>query len=176
MERSMYMKKALRILLPLCILMGIRSITFQQAHPQPQISDYLNADISQGVLVESVDTRTFLRSIGATMETYAFADDRFLLQISDNPSWYALPLSAPLAAAAYGSQEGQTTIGPYLTDAAGDPLLPPVENGYFYFLDRHTQSKNNKDPALILDRYYMHFILALYDADAKMLYYCTLET
>ena len=58
----------------------------------------------------------------------------------------------------------------------GAPVIPEVENGYYYFLDRHSQSTNPKYDSGVLGRASYNFTIAIYDEDRQTLYYAELDT
>lgn len=55
-------------------------------------------------------------------------------------------------------------------------MIPEVENGYWFFYDRHCESMDLSSDASIHQRSSWNFTLAVYDADTKMLYYFELDT
>ena len=71
----------------------------------------------------------------------------------------------------YGISEDTVSIGPFLTDADGTPLVPEIQTGYYRLLDR----QHNKETPL-LERFSFNFTLALYDTDTDRLYVCELDT
>lgn len=97
-----------------------------------------------------------------------------LNQIKGNTSWKQLPVSYPVDALLYGTQNGSSSIGPYVTES-GKKLFPKAETGYYYFKDRHTGAggQGSKD---VVNRYSFNFTVALYDEDTRTLYYCEFDT
>lgn len=66
--------------------------------------------------------------------------------------------------------------GPYIHDSDYNPVVPKIENGYYCFVDRHSQSKDKKDDSPLLNRYSINCSLAIYDTDTNLLYYLELDT
>ena len=95
--------------------------------------------------------------------------DRALETVED---WRSLPLSEPLRLMMYGGEKNGVVYG-YLGE---ENLLPEIENGWYFFEDRHSESTDPADDAPLLDRYSFNFSLAVYDADTDILYYFELDT
>ena len=66
-------------------------------------------------------------------------------------------------------------ISPSVTgkDSPEEPLIPPIEKGYYLLEDRHSEAKENLD---LLDRSSYNFTLSVYDTDNRTLYYYKLDT
>ena len=84
--------------------------------------------------------------------------------------WQEFPLPENLSIALWGGTAGQTQWGSLLTDDSGEPLMPEVENGYYWFRDRHSKSTDETDPSALLTRSSFNFTLAVYDADSEKVY------
>lgn len=54
--------------------------------------------------------------------------------------------------------------------------IPEIENGYYYFLDRHTDSKDKKDDTNLNNRSSYNFSIALYNSNEKIIYFYELDT
>jgi len=91
-------------------------------------------------------------------------------------SWQEFPLPENVSIALWGGRIGDMQWGSLLTDDSGAPLMPEVENGYYYFRDRHSKSTDETDPSALLDRSSFNFTLAVYDADSEMVYYFEKDT
>ena len=87
-----------------------------------------------------------------------------------------MPLTENLTALVYGLQTESSSVGPMIHSGDGAPVIPEVENGYYYFLDRHSQSTNPKDDSGVLDRASYNFTIAIFDTDQQTLYYMELDT
>jgi len=90
--------------------------------------------------------------------------------------WCPLPLSPNLTVLAYGVSNGTFSSGPYLTTEDGGCALPVVEQGYYYFEDRHRESTDPHSDAELLNRASFDLTLALYDTDTRTLYCCAFDT
>lgn len=82
------------------------------------------------------------------------------LQAPDSEYWHSLPLSENAA-------RGLTHFG---------FEIPEVENGYWFFCDRHSQSTDPADDSGLFSRHSYNFTLAVYDPAAGMLYYFEFDT
>lgn len=146
--------------------------------PQDLASEALNLELSAGSKVSSYDTHSG-NGDGTSCIVLSFQDDAVLEQIQASDAWHPLPVDQNTQVLVYGFSEetGEASyqIGPYLTDDSGNPLVPEVQNGYYFFLDR--QAENGKAPGSdILNRGSFNFTFGLYDTDTDTLYCCELDT
>ena len=134
----------------------------------------LGINISNGTIITDTDSHGGFHGDGITFLEVAFEDDSCLNQIKGNSSWKQLPVSYPVDALLYGTQNGSSSIGPYVTEG-GKKLFPKAETGYYYFKDRHTGAggQGSKD---VVNRHSFNFTVALYDEDTQTLYYCEFDT
>ena len=54
--------------------------------------------------------------------------------------------------------------------------IPNIESGYYYFYDRHTDSKDRKNDEELNSRSSYNFSIGIYDVDNKIIYYYDLDT
>jgi hypothetical protein len=54
--------------------------------------------------------------------------------------------------------------------------IPQIENGYYYFLDRHSEATNKYDTTDLNNRSSWNFTLAMLDMDSSIIYYYKLDT
>ena len=143
------------------------------------ISDALGIDVTAGEVLSGTDSHGGFHGDGTTCIVLGFSDDRALEQLQADPRWRRLPLDGTAQALVYGAsyETGweEVRVGPYLTDEAGDPLVPAVRNGYYLLIDRHAGRGEPGDPGL-LGRASLNFTLGLYDSDAGRLYFCEMDT
>lgn len=138
--------------------------------PQETLCRELGVDLSSGTEVSSYDTHSG-NGDGTACTVLDFADHSLAGQLEDASDWTPLPLDTTAQALVYGISEDTVSIGPFLTDADGAPLVPEIQTGYYRLLDR----QNNKEVPL-LERFSFNFTLALYDTDTDRLYVCELDT
>ena len=89
--------------------------------------------------------------------------------------WKELPLTENLTALVYGLEDGTSSIGPYISED-GEALFPKVENGYYYFCDRHSESKDRFDDTNVLSRHSFNFVIAIFDTATNRLHYSKFDT
>lgn len=87
--------------------------------------------------------------------------------------WNTLPLSRNLELMLYG---GTTEEIVYMSEIASSLDIPRIENGYYYFCDRHSESTDTSDDTNLLSRGSFNFTLAIYDSDTDRLYYVDFDT
>lgn len=116
------------------------------------------------------DTHGGFHGDGSTFVTAACMDG-VAAELAADGRWRALPLPEPLSQAIYGDD----THGSLLMDgAAGN--VPAIENGYWFFCDRHAEHASAEDPTALWTRGSFNFTVALYDADTGALFYYALDT
>ena len=82
-------------------------------------------------------------------------------------NWKRLPLSENLNRIMY------THSGFNLSEEAH---MPVIENGYYYFEDRHAEATDSTDDSELFSRYSYNFSLAVYDTDTNRFYYFEFDT
>ena len=87
--------------------------------------------------------------------------------------WSELPLSENLRLIMYGGERNGMTYGYNL---AGETNIPQVKNGYYCFLDRHSETVDKHSDDDLFNRYSYNFSLAIYDTDTDILYYMRFDT
>lgn len=166
----------------LCLILATAFFTLRAgplastATVQQELTRTLGINVQGGREIESHDTHGGFHGDGLMFTALEFADDTAAVQASASSNWQPLPLSPTLTALAYGSDSGPIRSGPYLTDSNGKSVLPAIQNGYYFFRDRHTQSTDSRDERDVLSRGSFNFTLALYDTDTNMLYYIEYDT
>ena len=101
-----------------------------------------------------------------------FEDDNFENTIKEDNTWHVLPVKdETVTALLYGLEMSEMTYGPYLENE-----MPKVEHGYYFFYDRHSESKNPFDVSEVLERASLNFTVAIYDAETDILYYAEMDT
>ncbi len=87
--------------------------------------------------------------------------------------WKKLPLTKNLKVVAYGGELEGCTYSSFFSE---DIEIPHIDNGYYYFRDRHSESVDSADDSKLYERYSYNFDFAIYDADNAMLYYLREDT
>ncbi len=103
----------------------------------------------------------------------AQCQDDFDNEIKKTGLWKELPLTENLELIMYGGKKDDVT---YVYELANNAGIPKIENGYYYFIDRHTESQNKYSDLDLFNRYSFNFTIALYDNDTNILYYYEFDT
>lgn len=160
------MRKLLIFFLILSALLGGCGNTDTRA----ELSEILRSSVSAGEILIEMDTHGGFHGDGETYVVLEFPDgDSF--QVPESGFWHELPLSDNLNTFLY-----EYTHHTQVWDAMGEELLPELEEGYYFFLDRNSDSLFQSDDAELLSRGAYNFILALYDPASLTLYYYELDT
>lgn len=163
------------LVLSLCLLSGCQGTSVPD-----QIKEEVGIDVSGGTELSTQDTHGGFHGDGISCYVYTFSDDSCLQQVSQADGWNAFPLDDTAQALLYGVTEetdsGIFSMGPFFTgEEIGSTLVPPIENGYYCLIDRHSDAGTPDDPGL-LERGSFNCTLAVYDADTSTFYFCELDT
>ena len=85
--------------------------------------------------------------------------------------WKRLPLTENLQLMMYGPEPDE-----YEYSLAGEAGIPYVENGYYYFENRHSGAKSRESDEDLFDVISFNFTLAIYDTDNEMFYFYDIDT
>lgn len=141
---------------------------------QKTISKELEIDVSSGNELSYSDDHGGFHGDGTTFVSLSFSDEKVLEQIKENTNWKAFPLDDTVRTLAYGVSDETSSIGPFLTDNEGVPLVPDIQNGYYILIDRQVEGEQAAG-ADILHRNSFNFTLGIYDVDTNILYFCELD-
>ena len=169
------MKRLLCILFCICMLYMVGCS--KSGSITNEISENIGVDLGNVEYVTRIDTHGGFHGDGSTIISMQLPSESVLEQIQNNTNWNSLPLTENLTAVLYGITEGNSTIGPYITvDDTRNPAVPEITNGYYFFLDRHSQSTDPHDDTNVLSRASFNLSIAIYDCDTEMLYYLEFDT
>lgn len=123
-------------------------------------------------VVEELDTHGGFLGDGSYYLILDCSDnkDKALEKLKD---WNKLPLSENLKLIMYGGEKNGVKYG---YDLAEDAHMPVIDNGYYMFEDRHSESKDSKDDTELFDRHSYDFSIAVYDCDTDRMYYFEFDT
>lgn len=144
-----------------------------------EISNTLGVDLSSGIISQNIDSHGGFHSDGTTYFEMTFSDtegEPITETIKMNEDWNTLPLTENLNIALYGKETPTESYGPYVTSEDGKPIFPIVENGYYFFLDRHSKIVDMKNDTELHNRHSYNFTITIYDTDKKILHYCEFDT
>lgn len=140
------------------------------------MSDTLGIDVREGTEIAYNDSHGGFHGDGLTFAAISFSDNAVSKALSNNKNWHPMPLSGELSILVYGIETEHSRNGPYLTDEDGKAIIPDIQNGYYYFIDRYNQNDTKKSDSGLLDRYSYNFTIAIYDTDSDILYYAEYDT
>ena len=91
-------------------------------------------------------------------------------------AWRALPMSDKLHEQIFGSRDAEVNFNDVslIFDMDEDLELPSVKNGLYFLNNRHDNAAGRDDENL--NYYSWNFSFAVYDLNAKMLYYIEVDT
>ena len=162
------MKKMIRSLTAVIAM----AILVSACQSYDDISMVLGADVNSAKVISKGDDHGGFHGDGERYIEFEFEDDTFEDTIKEDNTWHALPMKDDtVTALLYGLETPEMTYGPYL-----EHDIPKVEEGYYFFYDRHSESKDPFDTSKVLDRSSLNFTVAVYDAEADKLYYTELDT
>jgi len=132
------------------------------AHYVDQTREFFGFAKRDFVVVEEVDTHGGFHGDG----TYCL-----ILDCSENrekaleivQDWNSLPLTDTLESLLYKSTSDEITV-------------PKIENGYYIFIDRSSESVDRTDDSEVLRRYSVNVSFAVYDLDTDRLYCVVIDT
>lgn len=151
--------------------------TAARPHGHSFIVSATGIDVTGTTVVCDVETHGGFLGDGETYVVLSFDDDRALDAIQSNPSWKPLPLSENLSLLVHGRQTDVGIRRVPLTwrmldpEAEDVPLFPACGQGYYLFIDRHSESRDKHSDAELFDRASLNYTLALYDLRERRLYY-----
>ena len=169
------MKRIISLVLLIIALVSISSCSlFTSLSDLELLSRKLNnLDVTSGEILRFNDTHGGFLGDGECYAEVKFSDNS-VSEIIKN-EWQKLPLTDNLNTVIYGG-EVKTEFGPGTVLSFVDDKIPKIKNGYYYFEDRHSESKNKKDDTDIFNRYSYNFTVAIYDLDTHSLYFYALDT
>ncbi|WP_206214163.1 hypothetical protein [Adlercreutzia sp. ZJ304] len=161
------MKKTFLLMVGLLIMLNLVACSGQN-----ESSEYFGFSKKDFIIEEEADTRGGFHGDGSY---YLILDcsknkNKALENLS---GWTELPLSENLNLIMYGGEKDEMTYDYNLAEKA---KIPEIENGYYYFYDRHSDSANSSDDSELLDRSSFNFSIAVYDSDIDRMYYSDFDT
>lgn len=168
------------------VAMGLLTVCFTKSEANTneaeqriihKLSQNLCVQLAPGTIVQSEDTHGGFHGDGKTYIKISFpADESIQSALQSNHSWTALPFSETLHTLVYGKESDTESVGSYVTDQDNKLFFPKAKNGYYFFKDRFSGGKDINKDAEVLERHAFNFTIALYDSEAKVLYYYELDT
>lgn len=163
------MKKVVFSLTVLFVLFAFAACSSESV--QDTVSAELGIDVSGGEELSVSDTHGGFHGDGVSSVALSFSNSNVLDKIKGNATWEPFPLDETVQALVYGVKDETGSIGPFINDGNGNPLVPEIQNGYYILIDRQEDQERN-----ILDRPSFNVTVGLYNTDTNTLYCCTLDT
>lgn len=139
---------------------------------EPRPDGYWQRAISEEILLDVRDAEVLYEMdshggfLGDGTATVSLKLSGSLLDdIEGNSLWHELPLPEQL----------DGSLGRF-TDEAGNLLVEQIDEGYYFFIDRHSEATDIFDSSAVRMRNSRNYSLAVYDADENILYYLAEDT
>lgn len=164
------MKKRL-VFLIICLFILSGCKTKEPVTVEEYIKDEIDTDISFCTIEEEKDTHGGFHGDGeyVVKANCSSEQQKILDQLDD---WNKLPLPENLQLIMYGGERYGVT---YSYNLAKKANIPEIINGYYYFLNRHSDAINEHSDD-IFGKSSRNFTIAFYDIDTSMFYYYEEDT
>ena len=116
--------------------------------------------------MEEKDTHGGFHGDGETLAKVYFSDEqaqKFMKNISNCSHWNEFPIPETLQNCAYNSIDEEMK-------------LPSINNGYWFFLDRHSKATDKYNYNEMSGRASSNYSIAVFDIDSNILYIYSLDT
>lgn len=168
-------KISIKTFLPLahCLLASLFLLSLKPtANYISETTEYFGFAKKEFSVVEELDTHGGFHGDGSYYLILDCSDNKEkALDLVD--TWNQLPLSKNLNLIMFGGEKNGVTYG---YELAKEAHIPKIENGYYIFEDRSSESKDSTDDKELLNRSSFNFSVAIYDCDTNKLYYFEFDT
>ena len=165
---SPHIKTYVRLAGAAIVLMGCFIRVGEDDFWQRRVSESLQIDASEGIVVNSFDDHSGFHGDGTSYVVLSFENEELEQGISAPGGWNHLPLTENLETLFYGTRTDTEATGPFI-----GITMPRVEHGYWYFYDRQGETADDSN---VLNRGSFNYTFALYDAEKDLLHYCEYDT
>lgn len=157
--------KLILLLLIIIYLIGY----FNNVSPENYIKKEIDIDISSCKIENINDTHDGFHGDGEQIIKINCNENSndILEQLDD---WNEFPLTENLQLIMYGGVRDKMSYEYNLAQKNG---IPQITNGYYYFIDRQSNSNDDKE---IFNRHALNFTLAIFDVDTNIMYYYEIDT
>ncbi len=111
-----------------------------------------------GDVLEKKDTHGGFHADGSSLYTYQYTDSSMEPEMEESKLWKKLPFSENVS----------NLINNEFDECAS--AIPEIANGYYFFYDRHSETKDPYDESELWNRHSINCTVAIYDADEDILY------
>lgn len=143
---------------------------------QDYISEQINIEIPDVINIEYKDDHGGFHGDGEKFAKIVFDNKNgldILSQIEKSNRWNKLPLTENLNLIMYGGVKDNVE---YSYNLAEKSEIPEIKSGYWYFIDRHSESMYPEKDNELFDRHSFNFTIAMYDTNNNTLYYFEFDT
>ena len=145
-----------------CVLMLVSLCACGKTGGVKELSKLCGINLAWGDVVSSEDTHGF-HGDGYGVVKLHYTDGSVSGELAENEHWNKLPLSDELNSFVYQPSDWM-------------PSVPEIENGYYWFYDRHSEAEDPYDDTAFPGRSSVNFTLAIYDTDSNDLYLYEYDT
>ncbi len=164
------MKKVLALLSALLVTGQLAGCAlWPSAGVKGEFSGTLGVNLTDGRIVREEDSHGGLHGDGDTVLVLAFTGaerERLEEEMDKADGWKGLPLTENLNRVVY-----EDYFGDLFKDVPQD-----LTDGWYYFLDRHSEAEDPEDDSGIFGRSSCNFTLAIYDRGNGVLYCYEIDT
>lgn len=132
------------------------------------ISEQIGVDISGSKIIEKEDTHGGFHGDGRMFVQMEINNEDFEQELIKTGKWSQEP-SELTEILLYGNEEWN----PYIVDDNGDPLMKQIENGYYFIIN---DTDSDEEDIEWSEMYSVNAIVAVYDVNNNILYYCEIDT
>lgn len=151
------MKKYTTIMI--CIFMLLCLVGCQSQKTMTEmISEEIGIGIESGEEIINYSSEETFHGDGEVFYGFQFSSNDLENKIKNDDLWKQLPVSSTLEEILKKSNFESFSV-------------PEISNGYYFFLDRHSEAIDYYDEEKVLERNSMNYTLAIYDVDTQILYY-----
>lgn len=123
-------------------------------------------DVSAGEIVYEIDDHGGFLGEGKMVVQIQFSDEDFEKLLDEvSGKWRAFPLSYEIRYALR-----------MILDEGRESDVLNIRHGYWYFYDRHYESKDPYDDSKLLNRHSYNYTVGICDTDKKRVYYIEMDT
>lgn len=148
--------------------------------PLGDIADVLGVDVYSAEILHSQDSHGGFLGDGLLAVSFQFYPEEakeLPEQLENLAGWHLFPLPENVDRALYGTDNRNPTTTALIRDYSTDELLVPhIENGWYFFYDRHSGVTDPLDDTDLFSRASYNCTVAVFDTDTGILYYFEIDT
>ena len=136
------------------------------------INDKLGLNLSEEDMIYNKSDEGGWFGDGLILKKFKIKDNETKNKITRNKEWNKKP-KAIINALLYGYETKKTGCASFVSDENYVPYLPHFKNAYYFFENKQDK---NRDSLKILNAPSLDFIIAVYDLDEDIFYYCEYDS